>query len=336
MIRYPKFGKNVAVTAPSSGVRSELHNLLNEASERMKARGYTLEIGNTCWTQHKAKSAQADGRADELNSFLKRKDINLIFPPWGGELLIEVLDKVEYDKLTDKWLLGYSDTSLLLFVITLKTGLATAHGTNLVDVRGEQMDDTTAMWEEVLAVQEGASITQYSSINYQQAWNFTNPSPFVFHLDTATNWQTISGEKEKVSGRLLGGCMDVIRHTVGTAYGNVAGFQQQHLRDEPILWYFENCEMSVTDMRRTLLQMKFAGWFRNCSGLMFGRSAVIKPVDEYTFLDVYQEMSAELNVPIIYDIDCGHVPPQMTFVNGAFAEVEVAGGKGKVVQHFRS
>lgn len=36
----------------------------------------------------------------------------------------------------------------------------------------------------------------------------------------------------------------------------------------------------------------------------------------------------ELQVPIIYDIDCGHVPPQITFINGAYAEVELCSGKG--------
>jgi muramoyltetrapeptide carboxypeptidase len=67
--------------------------------------------------------------------------------------------------------------------------------------------------------------------------------------------------------------------------------------------------------------------------------------------DVYQELSGELGLPIIYDIDCGHLPPQITLVNGAFAEVEVevvaatgeAGvegigvkGRGTVKQYFRA
>jgi len=57
-------------------------------------------------------------------------------------------------------------------------------------------------------------------------------------------------------------------------------------------------------------------------------------VDGYTAEDVYEELASELQVPIIYDIDCGHVPPQMTFINGAYAKIEVADGKGLVTQHF--
>ena len=55
---------------------------------------------------------------------------------------------------------------------------------------------------------------------------------------------------------------------------------------------------------------------------------------DYTVDDVYQELAGELQIPVIYDVDCGHVPPQMTFINGAFAEVETENGKGSIRQHF--
>jgi len=37
----------------------------------------------------------------------------------------------------------------------------------------------------------------------------------------------------------------------------------------------------------------------------------------------------------MFDIDCGHEPPQITFINGALAEIEVDAGKGKVIQYFK-
>jgi muramoyltetrapeptide carboxypeptidase len=53
---------------------------------------------------------------------------------------------------------------------------------------------------------------------------------------------------------------------------------------------------------------------------LFGRSAANPPVDNYNVEDVYNDLSNELEIPIIYDIDCGYVPPQITFINGAYAE----------------
>ncbi|WP_418936953.1 hypothetical protein [Paenibacillus anseongense] len=49
---------------------------------------------------------------------------------------------------------------------------------------------------------------------------------------------------------------------------------------------------------------------------------------------MYQELAEELGVTIVYDIDCGHVPPQMTFVNGAMAEIDIKNGKASVIQYF--
>ena len=52
-------------------------------------------------------------------------------------------------------------------------------------------------------------------------------------------------------------------------------------------------------------------------------------------LRISPELADELSVPVIYDIDCGHVPPQMTVINGAYAEIEVENGKGQIKQVFR-
>ena len=170
---------------------------------------------------------------------------------------------------------------------------------------------------------------------FKRNGSMTNPSPCVFHLTEETTWKTMSKHAVKIEGRLLGGCIDIIRHLIGTPFGDVQQFRNKHIDGEPIIWYLENCELRTTDLRISLVQMKLAGWFDHCSGLMFGRSPANTPVDHYTVEDVYQDLADELKIPIIYDIDCGHVPPQITFINGAFAEVKVEDGKGTVLQHLR-
>lgn len=337
MIRYPIIKDNAAVgvTAPSSGVPVDLHSMFKEACERMKEKGYEVHCGDTVWTQVKAKSAPASTRGEELNRMMRDDSIDLIIPPWGGELLIEILEHVDFVNVPEKWVLGYSDTSILLLAITLKTGVATAHGTNIVELRGEYEDDTTAMWDSVLRTKRNESVVQSSSELYQKKWDFQNPSPCVFHLTEPTQWKTITGEEVVLKGRLLGGCLDVIQHLIGTPFGNVAAFRENFIAGEPILWYFENCEMNTTSVRRALVQMKLAGWFDHCSGIMFGRSPASDPVGGYEIEDVYEQLSEELDIPVIYDIDCGHVPPQITFINGAHAVVRVENGKGSVKQTFK-
>ncbi|TYP79688.1 S66 family peptidase [Paenibacillus methanolicus] len=338
MIRYPNLqaGAAIGITAPSSGVQPELHGLVKQACARLEAKGYRLVVGETVWTQHKAKSAPADVRAAELNAMLQDERLSLIFPPWGGELLIEVVDRIDYEAIKPKWILGYSDTSALLLAVTLMTGLATAHGANLIDVRGEVADETTGMWETVLGTRAGESVRQPSSPMYQQAWDHDNPTPCVFHLTEPTRWKTVGGGSVHMSGRLLGGCVDIIRHLVGTPYGDVKRFREERMNEEPVIWYLENCELSMADMRRSLVQMKLAGWFDHCGGLLFGRSEANRPTEGYMAEDLYRELAEELGVPVLYDVDCGHVPPQLTFVNGARAEIEAHEGKAVVTQFFEA
>lgn len=338
MIRYPIWDrqKKIGITAPSSGVQKELHPMLWMAINYFKNQGQEVIVTPNVWTQEKAVSSSAYVRNNELNALLKNQEVSLIIPPWGGELLLEMLPLIDFDSLPTKWLLGYSDISGLLLAVTLKTGIATAHGTNFIDLRGTTMDDTTASYQTVLTTLPGKSVTQQSSSFYQSKWDFekTNDSPF--HLDTPTNWRHIDPTitSQHLEGRVLCGCIDIIRHLIGTPFGDVEAFWQEHIPDEPVLWVLENCELNSADLRRSLLQMHYTGWFKHCTGILFGRSNANEVFEDYHFIDVYQMLAEELQIPILYDIDCGHVPPQLTFINGAYLEVSYSNGHATVIQTF--
>jgi muramoyltetrapeptide carboxypeptidase LdcA involved in peptidoglycan recycling len=64
--------------------------------------------------------------------------------------------------------------------------------------------------------------------------------------------------------------------------------------------------------------MKLAGWFDHCNGIMFGRSSAQKIEGDYELIDLYRTLSTELAIPILYDIDCGHLPPQLTLIKRTF------------------
>jgi len=334
MIRYPKPLKTagtIGITAPSSGVPEALHPILTGGIEQFKRRGFKVEVGKTPWTQEKAASAEVSLRASELNSMLQNPDIDSIIPPWGGEILMEILPLIEWEQIQPKWVLGYSDTSTLLFAITVITGIATAHGTNLVDLRSNEWDETTKRVMDVLMGTEGDTIIQTSSEKYQSEWNHDKePNPYVYELDTPTNWKTLDGKPLQMEGRLLGGCIDTLQNLVGTPYADIKAYQEKYVKNEKILWYFENCEMSATDFYRSLLQLYYAGWFEQSSGIIFGRTPAGEEVEGFTTMDAMERLSQLTGLPIAYDADIGHMPPQITLVNGAKAVVKVENGQASV------
>jgi muramoyltetrapeptide carboxypeptidase LdcA involved in peptidoglycan recycling len=99
-----------------------------------------------------------------------------------------------------------------------------------------------------------------------------------------------------------------------------------------MLWYLENCENTVLELYRRLLQMKNAGWFKNANGILIGRTFSKESISDFTYEDALHKTFDDLNIPVIYDVDFGHVPPQLTLINGSFAKFEYESGKGKIKQ----
>ncbi len=84
----------------------------------MQERGHQVILGQTVYKKDKAKSAPGKERGMEFNQMMQDEAVDLIIPPWGGELLIEMLEFIDLDRVQGKWILGFSDISLLLLTIT--------------------------------------------------------------------------------------------------------------------------------------------------------------------------------------------------------------------------
>lgn len=52
--------------------------------------------------------------------------------------------------------------------------------------------------------------------------------------------------------------------------------------------------------------------------------------ESFSYWDALHDVFDDLPIPIIYEADIGHRPPQMTLVNGAVATVASSGGAGRV------
>jgi muramoyltetrapeptide carboxypeptidase LdcA involved in peptidoglycan recycling len=335
-IRYPQplvKGDTIGVAAPSSGVSESMHRYLEESKHHMERLDFIIQESPSVRHNDKCVSGPKETRAAELNAFMLDPGINAIIPPWGGQFLMDILPLLDWEALkksSPKWILGYSDTSTFLFAYTLLTGTASAHGTNFMDLRLSEQDAVTSRWLNVLQTRAGEEITQISSTHYQSKWNMDLPG---FNLDTPSRWKLLgasegTNELTSFSGRLLGGCMDTITCLIGTPFAPVEDYLHQYCADEGTIWYLESCEMDASDIYRRLWQMRQAGWFAGANGFLFGRPDGYSDTNDFTFIDALFSALGDLNVPVLYDVDLGHLPPQMTFVNGALGQVSYEDGHG--------
>jgi muramoyltetrapeptide carboxypeptidase LdcA involved in peptidoglycan recycling len=155
-----------------------------------------------------------------------------------------------------------------------------------------------------------------------------------FNLTEEVIYKNLYGNnKEEFEGRLIGGCIDVLKVIIGTEFDNTNKFCKQF--DEGMIWYLENCEMSVCELYRSLWQMKNAGWFENANAFLIGRTRANNAIGEFSYEDVLHKVFDDMNVKVIYDVDFGHVQPQWAMVNGSYAKFEYKDGKGKMETYLK-
>jgi muramoyltetrapeptide carboxypeptidase len=334
-VRFPKPlqpGDRIGVTAPSSGVQPAYRPRLDAAVASLEARGYEVVLGD-CLGVDGVVSAPKERRAAELTAMLSDPTIRAVVPPWGGELAIDLLDRLGWEELADAeptWLVGFSDLTTLMLPITLRLGWATLHGSNL-------MDTPYAAPEGLLHWTDLASgpgpFTQTSPGRFRAAgWDDYVAEPGVsrFTLESTGTWRTLDGGPVDVSGRLVGGCIETVGPVAATPYGDVAGFGRDHA-DEGLVVYLEACEDGAYTIARTLHALRYAGWFTHASAVLIGRTSA-PDVADMSQADAVADALGDLGIPIVLDVECGHVAPYLPLVNGALARVVVADDRREITQ----
>lgn len=342
-VRFPaplKPGQTIGITAPSSGLSTEGQRArLDLVLSHLLDQGFQVREGACLRSDHKHVSAPVAQRAAEFMHMLTDPAVHAVIPPWGGELASELLEHLDFDRLRQarpKWVLGYSDTSTLLFSLTLCAGWATAHGPCLMDLAPTQTDTLTRGALAALGHDFAQPWAQTSSDRYQTEWlPFEAQVDAPFKLAHATAWRRLDGRAEPLvlRGRLLGGCLDTIAWLAGTPYGDLPAFVRESGPDGTLL-YFENAEMPPPALKRCLLSLQRHGWFQSLSGVLIGRSTAPQPSSTEDLMgdEVIADVFGKLGMPVLLNVDIGHQPPQLTLVNGAWAEVQFEAGRARVSQ----
>lgn len=337
-IRYPaplSPGDRVGVTAPSSGVPDELRGRLRVAIDDVRKRGYEVVVGE-CMDGSRHLSAPADHRAAELMAMLTDPGIKAVVPPWGGETAIDLLPLLDWDRLRvsdPTWMVGYSDNSTIITPLTLLTGAATLHGNNLMDTPYRVVDGLLS-WLDIVAMPHGTEFTQTSPNRYR-AGEFDDwaafPEAREYELAGVGTWRRLDGaDGVVVEGRLIGGCIETLRNLAGTAYGDVATWTADHA-PEGTLVYVEAAENNAYDICRGLHGMRLAGFFDSANAVLVGRTSAPEGAS-LTQHEAVVDALGSLGVPIIADVECGHVAPFMPIVNGALGRVVHTSTRSELAQ----
>jgi muramoyltetrapeptide carboxypeptidase LdcA involved in peptidoglycan recycling len=334
-MRYPpplQPGDTIGVTSPSSGVDGKRRPRLDFAVAWLRERGYEVVVGE-CMGADRVVSAPKEKRAAELLSMLRDPAIRAVVPPWGGELAIDLLDQLDWselDELEPTWTVGYSDLTSLMLPLTLRLGWATLHGTNLMDTP-YVVPDGLLHWTDIAAARQ--PFTQRSPGRYRDVgfddWD-ADPRADRLSLDREGSWTVVGGGGLDVTGRLVGGCIEIMTALSGTPYGDVPAFGRTYA-DEGLLVYLEAAEHVSYTICRALHGLRHAGWFEHANAILIGRTRA-PGFDDLSQHEAVVDALGMLDVPIVLDVECGHTQPFLPLVNGAFGRVVVQGEQREITQ----
>ena len=323
-MKYPTFleAKGViGITAMSAGV--------GKYSE-----SFDLSIKNICnsgFSVVETNSVRVDGfvsntgsiRASELDELVLNDDVDVIMCACGGDFALEMLPYINEKSILSnpKWIMGASDPTSLLYYVTTKLDIATMYGFNAGSFDIKNLHKSNKVCFEYL---KGNLIKQDSYEMYES--DRVSRTLESYNLDEKVLYENINGDMN-ITGRIIGGCIDVLKDLIGTKYDGTKDFIKKY-KDDGIIWYFDNFALGSDVFYRTLIQMREAGWFEHTKGIIVGR--VMYP--QINFDITYQEALRKAidNIPIVFNFDVGHVVPKMVIINGAVANVKVSDGKGSI------
>lgn len=330
---YPKFikqGECIGVPSPSDGAYDELKaNRFKNAKLKIEKLGFNVKLSENIFCSKKARSADCITRAKEINNMFEDKNIDAIICAAGGEFLVEILPYIDFEKIVNnpKIIQGFSDPTGLLFPITTKYDIATIYGQNFSSYGAEEYHKSVLDSLEFL---KGNIIEQKSFDLYEEERVPQITGLESDNLTKKVEWKLLNCDKVGIRARIIGGCFDIICELSGTKYDGTKDFIERY-KDDGIIWYFDNCEISKEELIRSLWKLNEFSYFKYTKAIIWGRNGAETSCLGYNMADCLKDsVIYNLNIPIIYDADISHKAPCMNIINGAIANVKVENGKGSI------
>ena len=263
-----EINNKVALVVCSNGKVREDKIKLDKLEEILKSLGLVPVYSNYLYKDKFGRSASAEIRSEELMKFFSDKSIQAIFDISGGDIANEIVEYLDYDVIKENYkpFFGYSDLSVVLNAITVKTGEPTYLYQVLNIIGNENIRDSfkkTVMYNE-------PDLTNIS-------WNFF--------------------QGEEISGIVAGGNIRCFLKLAGTQY-----FPDLENR----VLFLEGLGTTVESLITHLTQLKQMGVFDKISGLLLGTFTNIEKIYNKNDIYSIVKDFIDKDLPVAKTSEVGH------------------------------
>lgn len=284
-------GDTIGVIAPSNSIQEDDKVYIDASSKLFENLGYKIAFGEHVYSNSLGYSASAKEKAEDINEMFSNKNVKAIFCVKGGCNSNSVFDYLDYDliKNNPKILCGFSDSTSLTNVITLKTGLVTFNGPTFKSLTSW---DTDYGFKEVIK-------------------RFIMQDLSLGTIDD----KYISIHEGRASGKLIGGNLSLISQMVCGKYS--LNFTDKILFIEDLGYESEPVRISSY-----LYHMKQNGVFGKICGLWIGN---YKHNSNYSLEKIVLDtLENDINFPIIKSNNFGHIDKKTVIPIGTKALIDTS------------
>jgi len=284
---YLKNGDKVAITCPAK----KLPKPMTDAIELLQSWGLEVILGETLGLSFHQFAGDDEQRALDLQHFIDDDSIKAIFAARGGYGTIRMIDKVDFSRLipSPKWLIGFSDITILHTHLYNNFNLKSIHGQMPVNIP----DASTKSLESLRKALFG------EEISYEFTSNALN-------------------KQGKAEGILIGGNLSLLL----AVSGSISDPDYNHK-----ILFIEDVGEYLYSIDRMIRTLDRAGKLKNLAGLIVGGFSEIKDNDipfGQTVEQIIMDVVDKYHYPVCFDFPAGHMPDNWSLVLGSMLHISVS------------
>lgn len=315
-------GAKVGVVAPSSAVAAQCPRRFERGIAGVETLGFHVEIGGSARSQSNLgyTSASPRERADDINRMYADPEIDAVLTTIGGYGANHILEHLNLDVIAaaPKFLIGYSDTTVIQAALWQSLGLTSIAGPALLPQFGEFSGlhpFTAEALDRIIRQPEPPGVLPASRrmVAEIQRWDFDDSRP---------------RREEPVSGpRSLG---------LGVAEGWLAPVNLESLLAlAGTIWFpdldgallvLEAAEITAAPrLHQGLQQLRHLGVFEKLAGLIVGRFDPRSNCPPELLDACLRDVLGSSRLPVVCDLDFGHTDPLLSLPWGVEAYLAASG-----------
>jgi muramoyltetrapeptide carboxypeptidase len=297
-------GARIALIAPSGPLLERDDR--TRAAELCTAMGYEPRLGANAGQAYGYLAGRDEERLADLNAALSAPDIDGVWCIRGGNGMNRIIDQVDFAGFArhPKPVIGYSDITVLLLALWMRTGVVTFHGPI---ARTPMPNFQRHHFDRVLGNISAAGLLGRH-----------NPPEDVL-VPTNRRILTLTGGTAR--GPLVGGNLTLLQALIGTPYFPPL--------DGAIL-FLEDVGEAVYRVDRMLAHLRLVGALDRLAGVAIGRFTDMSPGGDggaLGFDEVLHTYLAPLRIPVAVGFPFGHIDDQWTLPIGVQAELNADRGE---------